>query len=81
MHMKQPIHLKLSEKQINRIEITHQELQNKLTEFLTTYCFVHGSAEKPMEIDHCLHEFGSVEYHIQVKPCVIQIYKRLIYIS
>ncbi|THG16032.1 hypothetical protein TEA_028931 [Camellia sinensis var. sinensis] len=24
------------------------------------------SAEKPMELDHHLHEFGSVEYHIQI---------------
>lgn len=32
----------------------------------------HGSAEKPLEIDHHLYEFGSVEYHIQVKllPCI-----------
>jgi hypothetical protein len=26
----------------------------------------HDSAEKPVEIDHHLYEFGSVEYHVQV---------------
>ncbi|KAH1035185.1 hypothetical protein GYH30_055251, partial [Glycine max] len=28
-------------------------------------CQRHDSAEKPLEIDHPLYEFGSVEYHIQ----------------
>lgn len=31
--------------------------------FLSSF---HGSVERPTDVDHCLYEFGSVKYHIQV---------------
>ena len=45
------------------------DIQNHFISFCqqpNQFCSFHDSAEKPMEIDHHLYEFGSVEYHIQV---------------